>query len=178
MDNKICSQCKIEKSKSEYYVRAKNNIIASACKECARKKLAIYRKNNPEKIKSVNRASYLKKREQRILDSKRWKENNMDKFIISKNKWKERNPDRSRVNILRKHGLSIEQYEEMLNKNNNSCWICSTYFIKKSDAKIDHCHDTGKVRGILCNHCNASLGFAKDNIDNLHRMIKYLKHEL
>jgi hypothetical protein len=41
---------------------------------------------------------------------------------------------------------------------------------------IDHCHNTGKVRGLLCDHCNKGLGLFKDNIDYLNKAIEYLKY--
>lgn len=41
--------------------------------------------------------------------------------------------------------------------------------------KVDHCHTTGKVRGLLCNNCNTALGLVDDKIEVLKRMIKYLK---
>lgn len=64
-------------------------------------------------------------------------------------------------------------YNEMLKKQNNCCAIC--YGNTKRKLSVDHCHITGKIRGLLCTRCNTSLGKSKDNIKLLKSMIKYLK---
>jgi hypothetical protein len=76
---------------------------------------------------------------------------------------------------LKKYGITPEDYDNMYNKQNGCCKICK---IHQSDLKIrlcvDHCHETGKVRGLLCKHCNTVLGMAKDNIDILEEAKQYL----
>ena len=54
------------------------------------------------------------------------------------------------------------------------CQICKQKDPRRSLA-IDHCHDSGKVRGMLCDNCNKALGCFKDSIDNLKNAIEYLK---
>lgn len=77
-----------------------------------------------------------------------------------------------------KYGLSMEKYLDILQSQNYRCAICSVPFdFTKSNQKnihIDHCHNTGKVRGVLCTNCNRGLGGFKDNIDNLSIAIQYL----
>ena len=60
-------------------------------------------------------------------------------------------------------------------KQNNKCLICETDLnnVRKC---VDHCHKTNKVRGVLCNSCNAVLGFARDDINILNNAINYLKN--
>jgi hypothetical protein len=67
--------------------------------------------------------------------------------------------------------LTPEQVTQMLQAQNQACAICSKYL---DDPHIDHCHDTGKVRGILCDPCNRGLGFFKHNPDLLDNAIGYL----
>jgi hypothetical protein len=68
--------------------------------------------------------------------------------------------------LMRKYGLSIERYEEMLVQQCNKCVICKGEF--KASEKIwdspcvDHCHRTNKVRGILCRKCNIALHYMED----------------
>ena len=70
------------------------------------------------------------------------------------------------------YGLSIEDYNKMLLLQKNKCAICQSEFIKTPH--VDHCHDTGKVRGLLCKVCNVSLGgFNKPQI--LKSAIEYLE---
>ncbi len=87
--------------------------------------------------------------------------------------WSKRNPEKRRI-ILRRYlyGVSDKEYNVLLKKQHKSCKIC-----KKKDKRrlgIDHDHKTGKVRGLLCQKCNAGLGMFLDNIDSLRAAIKYL----
>jgi len=77
---------------------------------------------------------------------------------------------------MRRYGISEQTYKDLLEKQNNACAICSLSF--KDTGRyihIDHCHATGKVRGILCHHCNLLLGNAKDSIKTLSKAINYLE---
>jgi hypothetical protein len=76
---------------------------------------------------------------------------------------------------LRKYRLTASQYDNMLEGQYNACAICKAAF---GDGKphIDHCHTTGKVRGLLCSHCNTGLGLFKDSRANLQRAIMYIEH--
>jgi hypothetical protein len=75
---------------------------------------------------------------------------------------------------LRKYGLTIEQYEELLDKQHGICAICDCEpFFKK--LSIDHNHITGKVRGLICNNCNIMLGNAFDDPTILIAAADYLK---
>ena len=67
-------------------------------------------------------------------------------------------------------------YEEisMLYTHKN-CMICESKFKDSRDRHIDHCHDSGNIRGILCRSCNVMLGYAKDNPQKLLNGIKYLE---
>jgi len=70
-----------------------------------------------------------------------------------------------------KFKLSEEQYDALM--TNTHCQICQVPLTKKC---IDHCHTTGKIRGVLCNNCNCALGLVKDNTDTLKTMINYLEN--
>ncbi len=76
------------------------------------------------------------------------------------------------------YGISLKEYSELLIKQNNNCAICQTPQSKlKTKLCIDHCHETGKVRGLLCHTCNRALGLLKDNTNILKEAIKYLDKE-
>lgn len=72
-----------------------------------------------------------------------------------------------------KYGLTGAQVEEMRSRPN--CEICQTENPDKGGFKIDHCHATGVVRGMLCNSCNVMLGVAKDQPDLLRAAARYLE---
>jgi hypothetical protein len=76
-----------------------------------------------------------------------------------------------------RYGTTREWYEEEVQ---HGCAICNTYLsssskIKRERGHIDHNHDTGKVRGVLCDLCNKGLGQFKDSIEILENAVKYLK---
>jgi hypothetical protein len=74
------------------------------------------------------------------------------------------------------YGLSEEDYYLMLDDQDNKCAICKTdRWAGKFDVpNVDHNHDTGKVRGLLCADCNFGLGNFKDSIERLQSAIEYL----
>ena len=71
----------------------------------------------------------------------------------------------------RKFGITEEQLMEYV--NHPCCDICGDDF-SNSKLCVDHDHRTGKIRGVLCNHCNTALGLFKDKIVNLSIAINYL----
>jgi hypothetical protein len=88
-----------------------------------------------------------------------------------------RNPLKTRNNQLKqKYGITLAEYNQMLFDQNGCCAICGEHHtIKNKTLHVDHCHTTGKVRGLLCQHCNTAIGKFKDDIKLLKNAIKYLK---
>lgn len=85
---------------------------------------------------------------------------------------KERKSYGNKLLILKKYNLNEDQYRGYLDKQKGCCAICSESLDR---IKIDHNHSTGVVRGLLCNGCNAGLGYFKDTPINLEQAIVYLK---
>ena len=83
---------------------------------------------------------------------------------------------RKNNHIKTKFGININQYQLMLQEQNNVCYICNTKD-KSSLLAVDHCHTTNKVRGLLCRNCNAGLGRFLDRVDLLEKAIEYLRRE-
>jgi len=96
---------------------------------------------------------------------------------------REEKPDMFAAIDFRKHyGISLDDYNRMFDNQNGKCLICESKETAKSPATgeprrlaVDHCHETGKVRGLLCSSCNTSLGGFKDSIKYLKSAIKYLE---
>ena len=84
--------------------------------------------------------------------------------------WHTRNPGYYRKRL---YGLSKEDVKSLLTRQAYRCPICTMPVDAKSP--LDHCHNTGKVRGILCRHCNPMLGFAKDKPSTLRAAADYLE---
>ena len=73
------------------------------------------------------------------------------------------------------YGIRIEEYNEMLSKQNGVCALCGNENSVNKEMNVDHNHTTGKIRGLLCHNCNIGLGAFGDNIDKLFLAIKYLR---
>lgn len=79
--------------------------------------------------------------------------------------------------IYKAYGLSFDEYLNLIQSQNNTCKICKAAFKRTKDIHVDHNHNTGKIRGILCSNCNRCLGLLKDNITVLQNAIEYLSKE-
>jgi transcription elongation factor Elf1 len=87
--------------------------------------------------------------------------------------------DKRDVIIRNQYGITLKQYELMLDKQKFKCAICGKHDeVEGRRLAIDHCHTTGKVRGLLCGKCNRGLGLFYDNEELLQNAIKYLKYAL
>jgi hypothetical protein len=82
---------------------------------------------------------------------------------------------RRRERLQRIYRLTPEQVESMITEQGDVCWICRRLFGMDLRPQIDHCHESGAVRGILCGDCNTGLGRFKDNIELMTRAIEYLQ---
>ena len=73
-----------------------------------------------------------------------------------------------------RYGLSVEQYEAMCQAQGGLCAICDKAPSGRGKLVVDHKHETGAVRGLLCDHCNFFIGNAKESIATLKKAIDYL----
>lgn len=90
---------------------------------------------------------------------------------------KEMTPEYRRSKQLKMlYGITQEHYESLLERQGFRCAICGAKEAggPTSSFKIDHCHDSGHVRGLLCNKCNLGIGHLQDDIAILHKAIEYL----
>lgn len=146
---RTCTKCKIEKEEKCFSIDKYHNRLFSWCKSCRNEK------------------------------NKKWMHDNKDKIKANKKEKYQENKEKVRWQIVkRKYGISENDYLEMLKQQKNGCAICGTMDAKHWETNnllIDHCHNTGKVRGLLCNRCNTTLGLVNDDIKILKRMITYLK---
>ena len=108
--------------------------------------------------------------------NRQWHLKNKEK-ISARNKAKHlANPDASRARDYKnKYGITIADYDIMFLEQNGVCKICSKEEPTYTNLAVDHCHTTGKVRGLLCTPCNKALGLFEDKQDLLHNAISYLK---
>lgn len=77
--------------------------------------------------------------------------------------------------LLKKYGITIEEWKVMLEAQNYQCKICGWPFGQAmGDKHTDHNHKTGKIRGILCSKCNTALGLFEDNVNIMASAIEYI----
>ena len=74
-------------------------------------------------------------------------------------------------NIKQRYGITLEEYINMSNDQDNLCWICK----KSAKLYIDHCHKTNNIRGLLCKECNFGIGLFKEDKIILNNAILYLE---
>lgn len=90
---------------------------------------------------------------------------------VAKTQWIQR--------LKRVYKITTDQHEAMLNTQEHKCAICSCVLNGRGNhstgAHVDHCHQTGRVRGILCSLCNKGLGCFKDNPEHLTAATKYIQ---
>lgn len=81
-----------------------------------------------------------------------------------------------------RYKITIQQYEVLLKSQNNCCAICKVHIDEhkkrkgeKNNFAVDHCHETNKIRGLLCYKCNMGLGYFNDSIEKLETALNYLR---
>ena len=89
---------------------------------------------------------------------------------------------RRKQSLKHNYGITPEEVVVMLEAQGHRCKICDIELLKENGARnckrghvVDHCHTTGRIRGILCHRCNQGLGLFRDNPDFLATAIKYLQ---
>lgn len=148
MDKKICSSCNTIKPLSDFYKESRvKDGRARRCKKCHGKATRHYRLKNPE----VYQKASLKY-------------------------WHSLQVDRKKSKTLSRYGLSLDQYKAMIKAQDGVCAICKKECSSGLGLSVDHCHETGKIRGLLCKKCNSALGMLNDNIANFEAAILYLKN--
>lgn len=85
--------------------------------------------------------------------------------------------DRRRME--KNYGMTLEEYDKMVEDHAGKCGICGGEGFElvkgqKNLIVIDHCHETGKVRGLLCHNCNRGLGLFQDSVENLLKAAEYI----
>lgn len=87
-----------------------------------------------------------------------------------------RHREYGRTHRVTRYGITNEQYQTMLESQNGTCKICKQHeTMRGRGLAVDHCHATGKVRGLLCGKCNQGLGSFRDNPELLGAAIQYIE---
>lgn len=79
--------------------------------------------------------------------------------------------------LKHKYGITLDQRDALRRSQGNACGICREPLTGGQAEHIDHCHDTGRVRGVLCSRCNMGIGLLKDDPAILLRAVAYLTQQ-
>jgi hypothetical protein len=132
-------------------------------------------------ITAEKRRAYDKKRyaedseyREKVIESRKaYYQANKERIKARTRAYRVANPRQSwAYNLKRYEGMTIEVWDEMLIAQSGRCAICND---PMTLPHVDHCHATGKVRGLLCPSCNKGLGHMRDDIENILRAAAYLR---
>lgn len=149
-ETKNCTVCNEIKDISKFGIRT-NGKYMSQCKECHNEQGRSNYKKDLEKSREYSR-NYGTLPEQKLKASNR--------------------------HLIKKYGITLDQKQEMLNNQNNTCALCPYNFKDLADANVDHNHDTKKIRELLCHNCNVAIGLLKEDKQRIENLRFYLaKHD-
>jgi len=184
IQTKTCTNCKKRREITQFF---KNNQSKDGyfcyCTPCKviknRESRRRHRDKYNEKSRKYNNLPYRK-----IYNQKRakiyYKNGGKEKQNAARRKWRKNNPLKYLEEQLKEnYNITLHDYETLLKLQYNRCAICRKHVMNlPKRLYVDHCHKTGKIRGLLCNSCNTALGLLKDDISLFKRSIDYLNKNI
>lgn len=164
MVTKVCTKCGVGKeASSENFSRARG-YFRPECKSCQYAHQRVWREKNRATINS--RAAEYREANREALAQKAREYHWQNRQVVLA---KMRAADLARI-----YGISQDQYDEMLATQGGGCALCGRRPTKNA-LSVDHDHESGVVRGLLCSGCNGALGQLGDNEEGLLRALAYLR---
>ena len=150
-ETKKCRDCNKVLPASDFYKNKVNSDgLAPKCKTCHNASSLEYSRKKPDKA-----------RERR----EKWKNDNPERHFSAQRKY-----------LLKQYNLTVEEYVDMLEERHQVCQVCGRQERTVRSLPVDHCHQTGVVRGLLCSDCNKMLGMANDDPAILRKLVEYLEN--
>lgn len=142
------------------------------CKSCVRARYRRWLERNPGKIIEYRDNSNRRVKKKYAEDSE-----HREKVKRRVHQWKEENREKKRrvdrnCRLKREYGITQEEYEEMVQEQSGLCACCG----KEKPLIVDHDHQTGAIRGLLCKICNVAIGNLGDSLQGLQRAVDYLRN--
>ena len=141
--------------------------------------------NTLEKRREYSRMYIKKNKEKHRERNKKWRRNNPEYDYNYGVEYRKKNAEiiktKKRDYVLRKtYGLSTKEYNKIFEKQNGKCAICSKHQSQLSrPLNVDHCHNTNKIRDLLCDRCNLTVGYVENcNINDILNYINKHKEKL
>jgi hypothetical protein len=161
---KKCTKCgRVQSFEDFYKASGTRDGYRGDCKSCFRARA---------------KERYPKVREQEIQRVQRWRTENRERYLTTqrRNKQSPEGRRRERTSYLkRKYGITPERYDELLAEQGGVCAICGREPRPDISLHVDHDHETGAIRGLLCFCCNNALGDFEDDYERLAAAVRYLR---
>ena len=137
-----------------------------------------YQQANQEAINAKRRAYRAANREKLDAYKRQWEKDNPE--ILSMQRARKRIKDmnvRQNIQLRHHYDITLDAYNEVLAAQGGVCVICQEFNVTERSNRlvVDHDHESGVLRGLLCHRCNCGLGYFKDNVALVSRAIAYLE---
>lgn len=170
---KVCNTCRETKLPVDFH-RSRNTPTGRypQCRRCRASQRRDERAANPEAERARSREQYVRHRESRLARNRRY-------YLA--------NPERSfeyaRARHLRRaYGLTVEDYAALMAAQQGGCASCGQpetevdpRVNRVRQLAVDHCHETGEIRGLLCRKCNTALGLLGESLSVVEALAEYLR---
>ena len=163
METKTCSKCGEEKPLDEYHKnKGRKDGYQYECKKCATERSKEYYSENKEKL---------------LEQRKEYYSENKDKILEYKKEYYSENKDRKKCLYLqRTYGITLDEYNQMFTDQNGCCAVCGKHEKEHTKAlSVDHDHETGEVRELLCHACNTSFGLLQEDPEIILSLLAYAR---
>jgi hypothetical protein len=164
-ESKVCRLCGVEKSLEDFYrARGSRDGYRSECKGCN----LLQRK-----------ATYPERRDWAIARAKAWAEANRERYLQYQEEYRQSGRkalSNRKSHLKRKFGMSLEDYQRLLTLQGGRCAICGDPPPADAAFHVDHDHETGAVRGLLCVRCNNGLGQFREDPQLLVMASQYVDY--
>lgn len=163
---KTCTKCDETKPLEEFHRHAQTGDgYRNQCKVCAAVYARKYRAEHKKELAAYHHKHYATHKERADAYQRKYNAEHRKEVNARNRKWRAENPERA-VSISLKHrfDITLADYDAMLIAQDGVCAICGkTPWEEEKRLAVDHNHETGRVRGLLCNNCNSGIGYLQDN---------------
>lgn len=168
MDSKVCTRCGIDQPVDAFLkiIRRGKPALSSWCRTCRTEAARQWRASHREQERTTEKRRYATRRED-------------EQFLSYRRAYsrERRQTDAGKREVrgfrLASYGLSHDDFDQMFAEQDGRCAICGVE--PERTINIDHCHECGQVRKLLCHNCNRGLGAFGDSIERLRAAVAYLE---
>lgn len=170
-ETKKCTKCDFNLPVEGFYkktTKAGTPTTLSRCKECTKEDMRFKYQNDPSPLS-----------EEELARSRSYHAANRDDRNARAKSVRDANPDRERNRkLIQRFGITVAEYDDMHDAQNGLCKVCGNPEELDRRLAVDHNHQTGKVRGLLCFKCNVILGhIEKTGLAMIAKVLDYLDEE-